>query len=139
MDEEKDGAVWEVKESKPIQNGEGVEPQIWFEKDTFLPVRLVYNPQGDGSVPKDSNLYDIKMMNYRFYHEFPFPRSIIVSKKGAGILFEVKLEELQVNSPEGLDSKESHRAASGFTEAGETAASGLKELIQSYYTLFRSS
>lgn len=139
--------VFEPRESKPVQNGEVMEPQAWFEKDTFLPVRLVY---GEGTVGKDgssgdfkpSSLYDFKMVNFRLNNEFPFPRSIqVFQKKSPGILFEVKLEDLSVNSPESAESKghlSQSGARPGFTEAGDSAPPALKELIRTYYSLFRA-
>lgn len=47
-------------------------PQLWIEKDLFLPLKLVLK-QAESSV-------EIRFENYHFYKEFPFPQSISVVK-----------------------------------------------------------
>ncbi len=101
-------------------------PQLWIEKDTFLPLRLVY------TVP-DEGLVDIQFEGQRFYREFPFPRAITVAKGGKAILRD-EVQDVTLNS----DANEFKTVVTdGFTEAGKTLPSATRELIDRYFKLVR--
>lgn len=104
---------------------EGNSPQIWFEKDTFLPLRMVYSRQ-------DSDLAEVRFENYRFFREFPYPRTSSVLRKGS-TYFTSQLIELIVDGEKLLPGG----ATPGFTEAGNSISSGMRELIRAYYEQFR--
>jgi hypothetical protein len=99
-------------------------PQLWFEKDTFLPIRLIYTPSAE---PEDS--YEFQFDQYRLSYEFPYPKSIQVFKKGKGHIFTVQLTDVSVNS----DKLETLNP----TGEAQSSPSALKELVQLYYELFR--
>jgi hypothetical protein len=109
-----------------------LEPQIWFEKDTFLPLRFVYT---DPSTQED---YDIRFDGYRFQKEFPYPRTLSMSKKGKSIFVASQLIEMSANSDQGsFRQVHSSRPEGTFTEAGQGASSDVKDLIRRYYEIIR--
>jgi hypothetical protein len=110
---------------------ENFDPQIWFEKDTFLPLRIVY-------LAKDGEVYDVQFDHFRFSREFPYPRNLTIARKGKGILISSQLIELNVSSDTSFP-KQSHSSNSedGFTDAGRSASSALKDLIRLYYDVVR--
>ena len=116
-----DSVSWVIAE-KPVQ---AERPQIWFEKDTFLPVRLVY------SAGNDSLFYELSLENYR---DFSLPRSVSLrTVKGKAILTSQVLDvSSQVETSKSLRS-----GARGWTVAGEAAPAELKALIRTYYESFR--
>ena len=104
-------------------------PQLWVEKDTFLPVRLITPAKLDS---KDG-LADATFQSFRFFHEFPFPRLIEVAHGGVP-QFRVELAELQVN-PELAEMKKA--VSAGYTDAGNAAESPVRDLIRKYFELAR--
>jgi hypothetical protein len=106
----------------------GPQPQLWIEKDTFLPIRLVSSSNEEG--------IDATFENYRYYREFPYPKVISVSKPTAANESFVRIEliDLTVN-PEANELKATVRP--GFTEQGESADGAVKDLIQAYYQKIR--
>ena len=95
--------------------------QLWVEKDTFLPIRLV---SGDVSVD---------FYKYYYYREFPVPRMMDVAQ-GKTTILQDEISEVAVNP----DLKEFREpVSSGFTAAGDAAPGALKELLKKYYELLR--
>ncbi len=103
-------------------------PQLWFEKDLFLPVRFLYRPSTGGE------LYDIRLDNYKFTREFPYPRGISIRRKGTGTVLSEQTVELTLNA----DVQPSKKAlGAGFTELGQGSPVELRNLIQNYYDIIR--
>ncbi len=104
-------------------------PELWVEKDTFLPLRLLIDQ-------------DIRFSDYRFHKEFPYPDTIklfkAVSTKGNGSIlypaFEAKTEEVTVD-PNAKDLK--RKAVTGYTDAGNSTSFDMKGLIRHYYETLR--
>jgi hypothetical protein len=119
------GLAWVIGQHGPTDVW---TPQLWIEKDTFLPLRMIYTS------PKDREIYDFRFDGYRYSHEFPYPRNLIATRKGNGILFTSQIVELSVSS----DHSRSHAdSATGFTDASSSASSGVKDLIRLYYDVVR--
>jgi hypothetical protein len=102
--------------------------QLWFEKDLFLPIRYLYRAASAG------DLYDIRLDNYKFTREFPYPRVISLHKKGAGTVLSEQVVDLALNSDVQVTKG---TPGSGFTEIGQTSSSELRNLIQNYYDIIR--
>ena len=92
-----------------------------MEKDTFVPMRLL-----------TSDL-DIRYERYRYTHEYPYPRAIFLYSGATGLM-EDDLTEFAVNPSK---SEWKDVVATGFTEAGNAAPSGVRELIRKYYETLR--
>lgn len=111
----------------PVKNAVISDPQLWFEKDTFLPVRMIYANSGS------SALNEVQMESYKFVQGFPYPRKITVLKKNE-IAFIGQLTDLFVDSEKSASSSAS---SSGFTDVGQSISSNLRSLISSYYEQLR--
>lgn len=108
-----------------ISGGTKKEPgshQLWVEKDTFLPIRILTGPEGKGT--------DLSFENYRYIKEYPWPKLITA----AGVLKE-ELNELSVNP--NLPAADEGKAGKGFTDAATGIDPALTSLIRSYYELVR--
>jgi hypothetical protein len=117
----------------PTKKGDSPEEgQIWFEKDTFLPLRFVL------SNTRDRDTYDIRFDNYRTYREFPFPRTVTVLKKNDGAVLVSQVVDVTLN-PEVPSGRSFHGGGpeGSFTDAGNSAPSAVKGLIRMYYDLVR--
>jgi hypothetical protein len=109
----------------------GKTAQLWIEKDTFIPMRVIAPPRGD------SQLYDFQMENFKYYDEYAYPR--------LGTLFEVgkkapvlKTELMDIILDPNVSGAELPKErGEGFTEAGQSAPSQVRELIETYYRLIR--
>ncbi len=100
--------------------------QLWIEKDTFLPMRLLTKSQGDW--------LDIQFENYRFFREFPYPRVVTVSHPDGKKILKEEVVDFEVN-PNIKEFK--MPAVPGFTDTGNSASSDVRELIQAYYSTVR--
>jgi hypothetical protein len=105
-------------------------PQLWFEKDTFLPLRFVYEDKSEGQ------LVDFRFDGYRFQKEFAYPRTISFGKRKGGTFISSNLVELSINSEAGSKVHD-NSGDTGFKEAGHAAPSALKNLIRLYYKVAR--
>ena len=96
-------------------------PQLWIEKDTFLPLRLIVGDQ------------DIQFAKYRYSQDLPYPRTTSLADRAGIIQLQEDTTEVKVNPKE----KEAEHApiAMGYTELGNS--SPLKELIRKYYAGLR--
>ena len=94
--------------------------QLWVEKDTFLPVKLV--------VKSDDKNYEMIFDGFRYAKEVPYPKVMNV----AGIRIESTDMGVNVDMSE---MKSTLRP--GFTEAGESLDSATSELIRHFYQLVR--
>jgi hypothetical protein len=102
-------------------------PQIWFEKDTFLPLRMIF------SVGRERRPVDLQFENYKVTREIPYPRMIQLIGSKNEIVYSSQLIDFTV-SPESVGSHSGH---TGFTEAGKSASSELGDLIRTYYGSIR--
>lgn len=103
-------------------------PQLWIEKDTFLPLRW-------------KGQQEIEFQNYRPYKDFFYPRvisgftgsSALEEKK---IFFKEEVTDLRVNPPELAEfDKPSARIESHgeFTSSAESLSSSARSAIQRYF------
>ena len=104
-------------------------PELWLEKDTFLPLRLKIALK-DG----DPTLGDLQFDSYRFYNEFPYPRSLVVAVNGKDPVLRGDVLDASADSGPDLSKQPLHE---GWTPAGESASGSLRDLINSYYQTFR--
>lgn len=106
-------------------------PQLWVEKDTFHPLRMIERT--------DEGTVDVRFESFRYFREYAFPRTITVLRasreEGAQ---EPKLREeladLIVN-PEMTELRSP--LAQGFTDAGNSADGVIRDLIRLYYAALR--
>jgi hypothetical protein len=90
--------------------------QLWIEKDSFLPVRLIAGDQ------------DYQFTKYRYAQALAYPRLIALVNRAGTLLFQEEIQDVRVNPalrPEEVS------VAKGFTESGK--ASSERDLIQKYY------
>lgn len=108
----------------------GKEAQLWIEKDTFIPVRVIAPPR------MESQLYDFQMENFKRYDELAYPRlgTLYEVGKKAPIL---KVELVDLIMEPNLPASEIPKEREGFTEAGKFASSQARDLIETYYRLIR--
>jgi hypothetical protein len=99
-------------------------PQLWIEKDSFLPLRIVV---GDG---------DIQFSKYRYSQDLPYPRTIALATRAGVAELQEDVAEFTVN-PMNLASSmaASDNTSNGYTDAGN--ASPMRELIRKYYAGLR--
>ena len=108
------------QESKRIDGG-----QLWIEKDSFLPVRLLVGDQ------------DIQFTSYRYSQALPYPRTTTVASRTGLEQLEENTQSVQINPPANVVTpvkalfEDKSLAAGAFTTAGDS--SGLKGLIRAYY------
>jgi hypothetical protein len=99
-------------------------PQLWIEKDTFLPMRILF-PSAE-----------IRMERYRFFEDFPYPQDTTVYQPSAAKdpVLKSELLSVRVDDP-GVLPKEA--AETGLTPAGNSSPSDLRDLIKTYYQFVR--
>jgi hypothetical protein len=103
------------------------DPQLWVEKDSFLPLRLIWN-SSDG-------LADVRFDKFRFSREVPYPRVITGANKGGTAWMQAELTELTINGD--LPELKKPATVMGFTDAGRSASGPVRDLIQRYYETLR--
>ncbi|MDR3605835.1 MAG: hypothetical protein P4M08_00475 [Oligoflexia bacterium] len=114
---------------------DGAKSELWFDKEAFLPIRLV------GAFRKgDSSINDIRYSGFRNYNEFPYPKNVIwMTATGTPVL---RAEAIEVGAESGSNpaAEREHtpqHVGEGWTDKGQSADSGLKDLIGSYYSILR--
>jgi hypothetical protein len=109
----------------------GKTAQLWIEKDTFVPVRVIAPVRGD------SQLYDFQMENIKYYDEYAYPRvaSLYEGGKKAPILKAELVDVILDPNASGADLPKER--GEGFTDAGNSASSQARELIENYYRFIR--
>lgn len=122
--------VWVIGADDP--KAKATVPQVWLEKDTFLPLRLLASP----GLEAGGELGDARFENYRYSREFPYPRTIFFYHAPADKqpVLRDDLNDLIVDGGSDLSRA---KVGQGFTPAGESAAAPLHELIRSYYNMIR--
>jgi hypothetical protein len=106
--------------------------QLWFEKDSFIPLRMLYSTASDGQE------YDFRFEGTRLVHDFYYPKTTKLYRKNAVGLMS-QLVEISID-PEGPKLKVSHlfsAATAPFSSVGDSASSSLKRLMQLYYGTLR--
>lgn len=95
--------------------------QLWVEKDTFQPLKF----------KMDS--HEVLFESYRNYRDFPFPKTMTwnEAKVEAKTFMREELVDLVVNPPE--LAQLSKPITHGYTEAGNSASSEIRDLIQKYF------
>jgi hypothetical protein len=105
-------------------------PQLWIEKDTFLPLRLVA-ALGKG----ENTLNDVRYDGFRTYSEFPYPKTVVLlASDGTPRL---RVETVDVLMDGAAEKKMPELSAEAWTAAGEAAAHPLRDLIRDFYSVLR--
>ena len=107
----------------------GNQSQLWVEKDSFLPVRIVIVPESPGAKEPFSEL---QFDAFHFFHGFPYPKVITAVGPDHVPFLREDMLEFNVGSVAG-DMKGFTGTSSGFTQVGSGAPGPLKELIEKYY------
>ncbi len=104
--------------------------ELWIEKDTFLPLRIV--------AQVGTQWLDATFEGYRFYKDFPFPKTIRLARDGMP-LFQVEQQEVTVGGDVSSELKKplATGPAGGLTPAGQAASDEVRSLIQMYYEWMR--
>lgn len=123
-------ARWNSATAWVIGAPELASPQVWIEKDTFLPLRLIAASRPDAGA---SDLVDLQFEGQRHHREFPFPR-VIMAVQDKQLLFRDEVQDISIT----LDAAEFRAAVTpGFTEAGNSSPGSLRDLIQKYFEVLR--
>ena len=122
--------AWVISTPKPDDTGP--VPQIWFEKDTFFPLKLSYLEN------RDQTFYEFQIEDFRSFRDFIFPKTYRV-KKGDNVLFASQLQDLWIAAPDTLGVKAFHsqNSENGFSDLGQASPASLKEFILRYYGITR--
>ncbi len=117
-----DSVSWVISQ-KPLQKD---GPQVWFEKDTFFPLRLVF------STSESTRTYDLNYENFR--RDYLIPRFLTLRGSSGEVVLTGQVQDFGIQSdiPKPLRS-----SAPGWTPLGESASANLKTLIQTYYQSLR--
>src|SRR5262249_17333545 len=105
-------------------------PQLWVEKDSFLPLRLVF--------PRRAGLTDVRVESIRHTREFPYPRVFIASDPSGAPFLREEVSDVLVN-PAANEQKgwpQTDKAAGGWV-AGADPAGPVRELIEAYFQRMR--
>jgi len=105
--------------------------QVWIEKDTFTPIRII------APARTDTQLFDFQMENFKYFDEFSYPRVATlyeVGKKPPVLRAELVDLILDLNPAAAELPKD---RVEGFTPAGDSAPSQIRDLIETYYRLVR--
>jgi len=109
----------------------GKSAQVWIEKDTFTPVRIIAPARAD------TQLFDFQMENFKYFDEYSYPRVATlyeVGKKPPVLRAELVDLILDLNPAAAELPKD---RVEGFTPAGDSAPSQVRDLIETYYRLVR--
>jgi len=103
----------------------GKKAQLWIEKDVFLPLKFV------------SDQYEIRFEGYRYSQEFAYPKAITLAT-GAPGSETAELRDEFVEMAINQDLAEMKSAVTiGFTDAGNSAPSEIRNLLIRYYQTIR--
>jgi hypothetical protein len=106
-------------------------PQLWLEKDTYLPLKLVY--------ASDQGAFEALFESPRFQGAVSYPGSITISRfdRKSGPAKPVFREELLEWNLGGEPAELRGGGAGGLTAIGAEAPDELRELLLNYYTWVR--
>jgi hypothetical protein len=123
-------ARWNSANAWVIGGPEKDTPQLWVEKDSFLPLRLIAAPRPESS---SSDIVDLQFEGQRYQREFPYPR-VVVAVQGKRPLFRDEVQDITIT----LDPAEFRSGVTpGFTETGNSSPGSLRDLIQKYFEVLR--
>ncbi len=101
-------------------------PQLWIEKDTFLPLFLV-------TPGETEELYELTFEGHKSFKDLSIPVQITVKKGGTSILKD-EVQDVAFSA----DSAEFKGILhTGYTELGQGASPEIKKLIQTYFEVLR--
>jgi hypothetical protein len=118
--------AWVIGRKMPPDSHD-LNPQLWIEKDSFVPLRLVYAPKGGDWV-------DVRFESPRSSRGFQFPRLVTVFGKEGVPLLREEVIDVAVN-PKADEIEEA--VENGYTEAGNTSPTATRELIDRYFGTVR--
>lgn len=98
-------------------------PQLWIEKDSFLPLRIVTQRE-------------IHYEGFRFMYGYPWPQTISLMES-VGKEHPALREELSEMHVATMAAEFKHPIKPGFTDAGNAISGSLKRLIETYFQLIR--
>jgi hypothetical protein len=104
--------------------------QLWVEKDSFLPLRLMYSSDANEKI-------DLQMEHYRTSRQFFYPRMITWEKADKQPILQAEATELGIDQPENELKKKFVLSGQGLTEAGKAAPAALQDLLRTYYSVLR--
>ncbi|MGK5089931.1 hypothetical protein WDW86_20460 [Bdellovibrionota bacterium FG-2] len=105
--------------------------QLWVEKDTFLPLRLMVSKAGEA--------YDVRFENYRYYKDIPFARLLVLTPAvptGSSKIIKEELSDISINPASTLPELKAS-PGHGWTEQGRAASAEVREMIETYYKIVR--
>lgn len=100
-------------------------PELWFEKDTYYPMRVLYSPSGN-DVSSAQDLIDIKLENYRYFKDFSYPRTVHVEN-----VFREELTDISIN----VDGKTFDREMKAVNR--KEMDSAIKSVVEPYIRVLR--
>lgn len=107
-----------------------VRSQLWLEKDSFLPSRLVKRLTDD--LDDQMEIAEVRLSDHRFSRGYNYPGKIQFLR-GEEIQFEVNLSKIAVNPKKKYKLPEER----GLTEAGNDESSDIRKLITRFYKTIR--
>jgi hypothetical protein len=126
----KGGTAWVIGRKIPPDTHD-LFPQLWVEKDTFHPVRMIY-PIKQGQ--EQGEMADIRFESTKTYRGFTYPRLLTVYGKDGVAWLRDEVIDVTVNSRQ--DEIE-EAVEGGYTEAASLITPPLKDLIEKYYGAVR--
>jgi len=117
--------TWVIGDPDPSRTS----PQLWVEKDSFLPIRVILPPEaGYGGARTE-----LKFSLFRFTGGFQYPGRIDLEEESKPVL-RADLDRIEIVTQNRQLKRE---APDGFTERGQSASSGVRDLIERYYRVLR--
>jgi hypothetical protein len=122
--------AWVIEKSAQAPSSSQLVPQLWIEKDTFLPLRLV------AALGKGENiLNDVRYDGFRTYSEFPYPKTVVLLASDGTPRLRVETVDVLIDGA--AEKKMSELSAEAWTSAGEATAHPLRDLIRDFYSVLR--
>ena len=126
-----DQVAWVIAQ-KGSKTGSSSQTQVWFEKDTFYPLKLVWR-EAESDVPYE---FRYEFQGGASQKGFSYPKVISVFNQDSQLILRSKLSELTLGS-EGAEFGMPHPRVQGLTPAGEASPAKLKSLLKLYDQLIR--
>ena len=102
--------------------------QLWIRKDAFVPLRFLY-PSSGGDVDQ----FEVNFDRFRYFKENPYP-GLIRLLQGGRLVAQVELVKFALNTDLSQYQKS---ITNGFSSAGSSSSSELRELIENFYQFIR--
>jgi hypothetical protein len=126
----KGGTAWVIGRRMPPDSHD-LTPQLWVEKDTFYPLRLIYSiKQGQ----EQGEIADVRFESTRSYRGFSYPRVTTVYGRDGIPWLRDEVIDITVN-PKSDDIEEA--VDGGYTQAASTITAPVKDLIEKYFGAVR--